>query len=110
CVSNKDALVDAPCRGLVATAKTVRPLPPAATPAAGAKPPHPSPSARQFRLLPNGLAAICAETDVLAADAAQGPMSGVPFDGARRGFVQVGGRVAQPCSVVRTRDRVAGAA
>src|SRR5215472_13519785 len=34
---------------------------------------------------------------------------GVPFDGARRGSVQVGGRVAQPCSVVRTRDRVAGA-
>src|SRR5262249_37293261 len=32
-----------------------------------------------------------------------------PFDGARQGFVQVGGRVAQPCSVVRTRDRVAGA-
>ena len=34
----------------------------------------------------------------------------VPFDGARQGSVQVGGRVAQPCSVVRTRDRVAGAA
>jgi hypothetical protein len=34
----------------------------------------------------------------------------VPFDGARRGSFQVGGRVAQPCSVVRTRDRVAGAA
>jgi hypothetical protein len=33
----------------------------------------------------------------------------VPFDGARRGSVQVGGRVAQPYSVVRTRDRVAGA-
>jgi hypothetical protein len=30
-------------------------------------------------------------------------------DGARRGSVQVGDRVAQPCSVVRTRDRVAGA-
>ena len=34
---------------------------------------------------------------------------GNPFDGARRGSVQVGGRVAQPYSVVRTRDRVAGA-
>jgi hypothetical protein len=33
----------------------------------------------------------------------------VPFDGARRGSVQVGGRVAQPYGVVRTRDRVAGA-
>jgi hypothetical protein len=31
------------------------------------------------------------------------------FDGARRGSVHVGGRVAQPCSVIRTRDQVAGA-
>src|SRR5262249_58007103 len=99
-----------PGQGLTPTWPHRCPLQPTATPQSGTNPTHPSPSARQFRLLPNGLAAICAETDVLAADAAQGPMSGVPFDGARRGFVQVGGRVAQPCSVVRTRDRVAGAA
>ena len=45
-----------PHQGSLPTVQTVKPLSRCTTPASRCKPSHPSPSARQFRLLPNGLA------------------------------------------------------